>query len=408
MDAATLGAVLAALPTQRTMRNSVCEALALAAETLKPSYLIAKTLATALRRSIWAGTSKDLAYALARAGDRIRLFDDRRKEYHAALRMSLEKEAKLRWSTEEGQQEAEHPDVIEQIRMRLYTAELAMKQAREKKACKEYGHNQAAWLQVLANLDEIGERIRAYPVCRAKVKEHGHPSCSEVCGLSFPNSLWSRSSDGHEYICKINWAAFEKKLSRGCDYKSTKTLQAWASQMRSRHGPIQNWPAIGCGARFYPTWEESTWVVEVRMARHWEAFAADPPPIEVTDEVNMLLARKYLLDPRSLMHIGRGFDPGKWGDEWLPFLPPQTHHHQDYPFIAKYPLEAWEHANRPSISPSGWRKLALSISMVADRSTPGNCKLLKAFDLTRELKQRSNKRLIQAGDNKEKAAWAQK
>ena len=117
MDAAAMGAVLAALLTQRTMKNSVSEALALAAETLKPSYPNAKTLATALRRSIWAGTSKDLAYALARAGDRIILYDDRRKEYHAALRMVLELEAKLRWSTQEGQQEAEHPDVIEQIRI---------------------------------------------------------------------------------------------------------------------------------------------------------------------------------------------------------------------------------------------------------------------------------------------------
>ena len=90
MDAATMGAVLAALLTQRTMKNSVSEALALAAETLKPSYLNAKTLATALRRSIRAGTSKDLAYALARAGDRIILFYGRRKEYYAALRMNLE------------------------------------------------------------------------------------------------------------------------------------------------------------------------------------------------------------------------------------------------------------------------------------------------------------------------------
>ena len=90
MDAATMGAVLAALLTQRTMKNSVSEALALAAETLEPSDLDAETLATALKQSIWAGTSKDQAYALARAGDRIILFYDKRKEYHAALRMNLE------------------------------------------------------------------------------------------------------------------------------------------------------------------------------------------------------------------------------------------------------------------------------------------------------------------------------
>ena len=407
MDAATLGAVLAALPTQRTMRNTACEALAIAAEILKPSYHIAKTLATALRRSIWPGTSKDLAYALARAGERMILYDDIRKEYHAALETVLEMEDRLRWPTEGRQQEAEHPYVIEQTRMRLYTAEIAMKLAREEKACEEYGHKQAAWLQVLADIDEIGDRIRAYPVCRARVKEHEHPSYPGICGFSFPSSLWSRSSDGHEYICRINWAAFERKLSTICDYKWKKTVHAWASQMRSRHGPTQNWPVVGCGARFYPTWEESTWVVEVRLARQWEAFAADPPPIEITDEVNMLLARKYLPEPSSLVHISRGFDPGKWGEEWLPFLPPQTHHYHNYPFVAKYPLEAWELANRPSLSPSGWCKLALSISMNVD-PTPRNCKLLKAFDLTREPKQRTSKGSTQAGDSEEEAEWAQK
>ncbi len=183
MDAATMGAVLAALPTQRTMKNAACEALAIAAEILKPSYHTARIFATALRQSIWSGTSKDLAYALARAGDRMILYDDIRKDYQAALKAVLEMEDGLRWPTQGRLQEAEYTYAIEQTRMRLYTAEIAMKLAREEKACEEYGPRQTAWLQVLADVDEMGERIRVYPVCRARVKgdkNHGEPS---ICGL---------------------------------------------------------------------------------------------------------------------------------------------------------------------------------------------------------------------------------
>ena len=376
---------MAALPTQRTTRNAASEALAIAAEILKPSYRIAKTLATALRRSFWPGfAAKDITYALARAGERMILYDDIRKEYHAALEAVLEMEEKLPWPTEGWQ-----PEIDEQTRMRLYTAEIALKLAREEKAGEEYGPHQAAWLQVLADIDEMGDRIKVYPVCRARVKEKEHPSNPEICGLSFPSSLWTRSNDGHEYICKINWAAFERKLRTIHDRDQ---IHAWASQMRSRHGPTHNWPEIGCGACFYPTWEESTWVVEVRRedTRQWEAFAADPPPMEITDEVNMLLARKYLPGP---LHVNRGFNPCKWGEQFAPLSPPHTHHYQDYPIIAKYPLEAWELANRPSLSPSGWCKLALLISMNVDPPTPRDCKLLKVFDLTREPKQRTQQRV---------------
>ena len=379
------------MPTQRTTRNAASEALAIAAEILKPSYRIAKTLATALRRSFWPDlAAKDITYALARAGDRMILYDDIKKEYHAAQESVLEMEEKLPWPTEGWQ-----PEVDEQTRVRLHTAEIALKLAREEKAGEEYGPHQAAWLQVLADIDEMGDRIRVYPVCRAKVKETEHSNNPGICGLSFPSGLWTRSSDGHEYICKVNWAAFEKKLRTtywGPKHDSDQ-IHAWASQMRSRHGPTQHWPEIGCGACFYPAGEESTWVVEVERedTRQWEAFAADPPPMEITDEVNMLLARKYLPGPRSQMHNSRGFDPRKWGEQNAPLSPPHTHHYQGFPIIAKYPLEAWELANRPSLSPTGRCRLALSIAMNINPSTPEDCKLLKAFDLTREPKQRTSK-----------------
>ena len=405
MDAATMGAVLAALPTQRTMKNAACEALAIAAEILKPSYHTARIFATALKQSIWSGTSKDLAYALARAGDRMILYDDIRKDYQAALRAVQEMEDGLRWATQGRLQQAEYTDAIEQTRMRLYTAEIAMKLAREEKACEEYGPRQTDWLQVLADVDEMGERIRVYPVCRARVvgdKNQGEPS---ICGLSFPSCLWTRSENGHEFVCQLNWAAFERKL---CTLDDHDPIHVWASLMRCKHGPTHNWPEIGCGVCFYPTWEESTCVVEVRRGdtRQWEAFAADPPPMEITDEINMLLARTIQWGPRR---DDGGWSPSSWGEDFAPLSPPHTHHYQDYPIIAKYPLEAWELANRPSLSPKGWCKLALSLTMNIDPPNPGGCKLLMAFDLTRGPKQRTSGGTTQASDDSdEETEWAQR
>ena len=382
---------MAAITTQRATRNTASEALSIAVELLKPSYRIASTLAMALRRALWPGlVARDITYALARAGERIKDYHNIRKEYHAALASVLDMEDKLPWP-EEGCLQGQ-PEIEEQPRLRLHTAEKALKMAEEEKACEEYGPYQGAWLQVLADIDEMGERIRVYPVCRARLKGDGNHCGSGICGFSFPSSLWTRSEDGHEFVCKINWEVFERKLEALHDYDP---VHAWASQMRCRYGPTHKWPDIGCGARFYPTWEESTYVVEVRGAdtRQWEAFAADPPPMEITDENNMLLAR--LLPGPLHINIGamRGQNTRGWGEKFAPLSPPHTHHYKDFPIIAKYPLEAWELANRPSLSPSGWCKLALTIHLNIDPPDPRNCKLLKIFDLTRDPKQRTQQKI---------------
>ena len=385
MDAATLGAASAAITSLRTTRCMASEALSIAVENLKPSYRIAKTLAMALRRALGNGFEPgDHTLALAKAGERMIVYDDIRKEYNAALETVLDMEEKLPWPTEG----ARHPEIDEQAKLRLYTAEIALKLAAEEKACEEYGPHQTAMLEVLAQIDEIGDSIRIYPVCRAKVKGNKYPSKTGTCGISFPSCLWTRSANGHELICKIDWAAFDRKL-KGLHWRDP--LREWAKQMGREYGPSHNWPAIGCGASFYPTWEESTCVVEVQRGDtgEWEAFAADPLPMEITDEINMILARKILPSP---LHINRIRNPRRWGDFNSPLSPPNTHHHQDYPIIARYPLEEWELANRPNLSLIGWSKLAIAISMNVHPFIPAKCKFLRFFDLTREPKQRTQQR----------------
>ena len=385
-----MGAVMAAISTQRATRNTASEALSIAVELLKPSYRIASTLAKALKLALWPEQkARDITYALARAGERIMTYHVIRQEYHAALAAVQDMEDHLPWPAEgclKGQ-----PEIEEQPRLRLHTAEKALRNAEEEKACEEYGPYQGAWLQVLADINEMGDRIRVYPVCRARLKGDGDDCGSPICGLSFPSSLWTRSEDGHEFVCKINWEIFERKLIA---LQDNDPVHAWASQMRSRYGPTHKWPEIGCGARFYPTWEESTYVVEVRRAdtRQWEAFAADPPPMEITDENNMLLAR--LLPGPQHINIGvmRGQDTRGWGERFAPLSPPHTHHYKDFPIIAKYPLGAWERTNRPSLSPLGWCKLAVTIHSKIDPPDPGNCRLLEIFDLTRGPKQRTQQK----------------
>ena len=212
---------------------------------------------------------------------------------------------------------------------------------------------------------------------------------TSTCGISFPSCLWTRSANGHELICRIDWAAFDRKL-KWLHWREP--IREWAKQMGRTYGPHHNWPAIGCGASFYPTMEDSTCVVEVQRGDNgeWEAFAADPLPMEIKDEIKMIQARTYLPSP-TLENTLRYPRNGKYNFV-TPLSPPNTHHLQDYPIVARYPLEEWELANRPNLSLIGWSKLAIAISLNGHPFTQAKCKFLRFFDITREPKQRTQQK----------------
>ena len=149
---------------------------------------------------------------------------------------------------------------------------------------------------------------------------------------------------------------------------------------------------IGCGASFYPTMEDSTCVVEVQKGENgeWEAFAADPLPMEITDEIRMVLARTYLPSP-ILVNSFRSPRNGNYNFN-TPLSPPETHHLQGHPIIARYPLEEWELANRPNLSLIGWSKLAIAISLNSHPFSQAKCKFLRCFDITRDPKQRTQQK----------------
>ena len=373
MDAATLGAAAAAITSPRTTRCMASMALAIAVDDNRTSLRTASSLAMALKTALeWAGYRP----ALVKAGERMLIYDDIRKEYNAALDEVLDLEDQLPWQAEGDR----CPGINGRAKLRLYTAEIALKMAAEEKACEEFGPHQAAMLKILDQINEIGPRIRIYPVCRARTEMSNPSSISTTCGISFPSCLWTRSADGYDLVCRIDWTAFTKKL-QGLHWRDP--IHKWAEHMSLTYGSHHNWPAIGCGASFYPTMDDSTCVVEVQNGdNEWEAFAADPLPMEITDEIKKVQARCFLPNP---MHASRLWNPIRNYDYSINTLlsPPMTHHFQDFPIIARYPLEEWERCNRPNLSLVGWSKLAMITSL------SGKCNLLCCFDTTREPKQRT-------------------
>ena len=135
--------------------------------------------------------------------------------------------------------------------------------------------------------------------------------------------------------------------------------------------------------------EDSTCVVEVQKEENneWEAFAADPLPMEISDEIKQVQARTFLPSPIHISSFGSPRN-GRYNFN-TPLSPPKTHHLQGYPIIARYPLEEWEHANRPNLSLTGWSKLAIAISLNSHPFSQAKCKFLRCFDITREPKQRT-------------------
>ena len=69
-------------------------ALSIAVENLKPNYRIAKTLAMALMKALRV---EGYIPAFAKAGERMLVYDDIKKEYNAALEAILDMEEKLPW-----------------------------------------------------------------------------------------------------------------------------------------------------------------------------------------------------------------------------------------------------------------------------------------------------------------------
>ena len=95
-------------------------------------------------------------------------------------------------------------------------------------------------------------------------------------------------------------------------------------------------------------------VAEVKCENgHWEAFAADPLPLELDDEFKREHASDFLPGPHP------GPDDCR---KCIPFSLPMTHQQYGFPISARYPLDEWERMNRPCLTSKGWCKLAMITS----------------------------------------------
>ena len=366
MDAATLTAAAAAITSPRTTRSAASVALAIAVDDSKTNMRILKTLATALQTAL--GLAGYLP-ALVSAGERMLIYDEINKEYIEAMDAAINLQELLPYPTEGCREE----EIDEQAQLRLYAAEAALQMAAEEHACREYGPKQTAMMRILDQINFFGPRLRIYPVCRAKTATSKFSSHKTACGISFPNSLWTRpDTDDYKLVCKINWTAFIKELQK---LPKNDPIQRWAEHMHHAYGSHHNWPEIGCGASFYPNMDESTMVAEVQCENGtWEAFTTDPLPMELADEIKQEQANEYLPSPQQgLVDCNKN----------IPFSPPMTHLLHDLPIIARYPLEEWERSNRPSLSVKGWCKLAMIISI------RGMSNIQCCFDVSKGPKQRS-------------------
>ncbi len=346
MDAATISAAAAAISSPFATRSTASAALAIALDDSKTSLRTLKTLASALQTALGLG---GYLPALISAGERMMIYNDINREYVSALDAAME----------------DRND--DQLQLQLYVMETALQLTTEENACREYGPQQTAMMRILDYVNAFGPRLRIYPVCRAKTTINKFSNHKTSCGIALPSRLWTQPDPtSWKFVCKINWSAFIKELQKIPD---NDPLQRWAEQMHHAYGPIQNWPNIGCGASFYPNIDGGTMVAEVQCEDGtWEAFATDPLPLELADEIKQVQASEFLPGPQP------GPDDRH---KDIPFSPPMTHHQHGLPIIARYPLEEWERMNRPCLTVKGWCKLAMITS------TRGMGNIQSCFEVTR-------------------------
>ena len=259
--------------------------------------------------------------------------------------------------------------------------EIALQMASETHACRECGPRQTAMMRKLDDVNAFGPRLRIFPVCRAERTTNEHPCQKTVCGIALPPRLWTRPDpDDFRFTCKINWSACITELQK---LPKDDPIQKWAGKMYRTYGSYPNWPEIGCGASFYPSMEGGSMVAEVQCENGtWETFITDPFPLQLADEIKQEQASEYLPKPQP------GPDDGH---KDIPFSPPMTHHLQDLPIIAKYPLEEWKRSHRPRLLVKGWYKLAMITS------TRGMCNIQCCFEMARDEQGKSSSQRTESG-----------
>ena len=181
-------------------------------------------------------------------------------------------------------------------------------------------------LRALDYVNDYGQGLRLYHVCRAKTIQNKTTTQKSTCGLALPTKMWTQPDPTQwKFICKVNWNALVREHQQKPE---DEVLKKWVDDMHKDYGEHAKWPKIGCGASFVPNIDEGTVVAEVICADgKWEAFAADPLPMELDDEIKQVHSTKYLPGPR--------LGPADF-HQIIPMCQPMTHQQYGFPTIAHY------------------------------------------------------------------------
>eukprot|EP00975_Prorocentrum_lima_P021610 4552982-Prorocentrum_lima.AAC.1 len=86
--------------------------------------------------------------------------------------------------------------------------------------------------------------------------------------------MWKKTH-GWRFYCEVDWSVLEREGQKDRSDKNPVTV--WYRYMKEKFTTqVDNWPKIGCGARFMPRGRGSSMVMDMQMKDGtWEAYMAD-------------------------------------------------------------------------------------------------------------------------------------
>ena len=226
-------------------------------------------------------------------------------------------------------------------------------------------------MKALDFIDSPVPSMRLFNVCRAKTGGwNDDAGCAGTCGLAYPSKMWFQPDKKRwKWVCKVDWSA----LTTAAERQPTEKLTAWVRELTEKYGDdCTKWPSIGCGANFKPWAKGHSMVVEIMLKDgSWTAFISDRIPEELDDAIKGKHAEFH--------NAMNGMSPEEL-QALIPMDFPMRHIMEDFPMVAKYPIDAWEKMNSPYMSVRSWAKLCIRVAEKNLTSLQNIMEVARKFD----------------------------
>ena len=229
--------------------------------------------------------------------------------------------------------------------------EQAYEEAGDYTTMAEAGDMQSAYLKALDFADILAPGLRIFNVCRARTA-YDDKGCSCSCGLAFPAKMWRKLEGRWKFTCNVDWTPLVKEAEK-CP--EDMMLNGWVTDLKGKYGEdLTQWPKIGCGNGFVPWKKGASMVVEVQLAdKSWTSFMSERLPQELDDEIKKHYAAFY--------KAAEGLTPEDL-QEAIPMGFPMTHLLDEFPCLARYPIDEWEKSGAPMMTVKSWCKLCMRVA----------------------------------------------